>query len=95
MSARPQTERLHGLPQGATELEMHAVVASLDGSRAIRYKKVGARRDAAGLGRQVAEQLLKSAAFEREAGRAVAAAAAFGRALATAPGYTLRSLARR
>jgi glycosyltransferase involved in cell wall biosynthesis len=45
--------------------------------------------------RGLAEQLLKSAAFEREAGRAGPAAAAFGRALATAPRYTLRSLARR
>ena len=47
---------------GASALEMHAVVASLDGSRAIRYKKVGPRRDAAGLGRQVAEHLLRSGA---------------------------------
>ena len=50
------------LPSGASDLELHAVVASLDGSRAIRYKKVGPRRDAAGLGRQVAEHLLKSGA---------------------------------
>jgi hydroxymethylbilane synthase len=47
---------------GAADMEMHAVVASLDGSRAIRYKKVGPRRDAAGLGRQVAEHLLRSGA---------------------------------
>ena len=37
----------------------------------------------------------ESAAFEREAGRAGPAVAAFGRALAAAPRYTLRSLARR
>ena len=47
---------------GASDLEMHAVVASLDGSRTIRYKKVGPRHDAAGLGRQVAEHLLRSGA---------------------------------
>ena len=46
----------------AADLELHAVVASLDGSRAIRYKKVGSRHQAAGLGRQVAEHLLKSGA---------------------------------
>jgi hydroxymethylbilane synthase len=47
---------------GLSALELHAMVASLDGSRAIRYKKVGPRRDAAGLGREVAEHLLKSGA---------------------------------
>jgi hydroxymethylbilane synthase len=52
------------LLSGASDLELHAVVASLDGSRTIRYKKVGPRRDAAGLGRQVAEHLLKSGAEE-------------------------------
>jgi hydroxymethylbilane synthase len=52
------------LLSGASDLELHAVVASLDGSRAIRYKKVGSRRDAAGLGRQVAEHLLKSGAAD-------------------------------
>src|SRR5204862_1834114 len=50
------------LPAGASDLELHAVVASLDGSRTIRYEKVGPRRDAAGLGRQVAGDLLKSGA---------------------------------
>jgi hydroxymethylbilane synthase len=47
---------------GASELQLHAIVASLDGSRAIRYKKVGNRGDAAALGRQVAEHLLRSGA---------------------------------
>jgi hydroxymethylbilane synthase len=47
---------------GPSELQLHAIVASLDGSRAIRYKKVGARAEAAALGRQVAEHLLKSGA---------------------------------
>ena len=46
------------LPAGGSDLEMHAVVASLDGARIIRYKKVGVRTDAAALGREVAEQLL-------------------------------------
>jgi hydroxymethylbilane synthase len=50
------------VPIRADDLEVHAVVASLDGSRAIRYKKVGPRRDAAQLGRQVAEHLLNSGA---------------------------------
>jgi hydroxymethylbilane synthase len=47
---------------GASHLELHAIVAALDGSRAIRYKKVGPRRDAAALGRQVADHLLRSGA---------------------------------
>lgn len=50
------------LLSGPTDLELHAVVASLDGSRTIRYKRVGPRHDAAGLGRQVAEHLLRSGA---------------------------------
>jgi len=50
------------LLSGPSDLELHAVVASLDGSRTIRYKKVGPRGDAAGLGRQVAEHLLRSGA---------------------------------
>ena len=49
------------LPSGP-DLELHAVVASLDGSRTIRYKKVGPRHDAAGLGRRVGEHLLRSGA---------------------------------
>jgi hydroxymethylbilane synthase len=52
------------LLSGPSDLELHAVVASLDGSRAIRYKKVGRRHDAAGLGRQVADHLLRSGAEE-------------------------------
>ena len=50
------------LISGASDLELHAIVASLDGLRAIRYKKVGPRHDAAGLGRRVAEHLLESGA---------------------------------
>lgn len=52
------------VPSGATDLEMHAIVASLDGSRIIRYKKVGVRSDAAGLGREVGEELLKQGAAD-------------------------------
>jgi hydroxymethylbilane synthase len=47
---------------GTVDLQLHALVASLDGSRAIRYKKVGPRRDARGLGRLVADHLLQSGA---------------------------------
>ena len=36
------------LPVGGADLELHAVVASLDGARIIRYKKVGTRTEAAG-----------------------------------------------
>ena len=58
------------VPVGETQLEMHAVVASLDGSRIIRYKKMGTRTDASALGLQVAEELLKHGAADilREAG---------------------------
>jgi hydroxymethylbilane synthase len=52
------------VPVGAHELEMHAVVASLDGARVIRYKKVGNRADAADLGRHVAHELLKQGAAD-------------------------------
>jgi hydroxymethylbilane synthase len=51
-------------PVGETELELRAIVTSLDGSRAIRYKKVGLKTDAAALGRAVAQQLLASGAEE-------------------------------
>ena len=47
------------------DLELHAVVASLDGARVIRYKKVGTRTDAAALGREVAD----GAAGKRGSGR--------------------------
>jgi hydroxymethylbilane synthase len=59
------------LPAGGTDLEMHAVVASLDGARIIRYKRVGPRDDAAALGRDVAAELLNRGAAEilAEAGR--------------------------
>ena len=47
---------------GPSALELSAVVASLDGTRAIRYKKVGTKMNAVALGRQVAEYLLKAGA---------------------------------
>ncbi len=50
------------LPAGGASLELHAVVASPDGSRAIRDKKVGARADAPALGREVADELLRAGA---------------------------------
>jgi hydroxymethylbilane synthase len=46
------------LPLGSHELEMRGLVASLDGARIIRYKRVGARTDPAALGRHVADDLL-------------------------------------
>jgi hydroxymethylbilane synthase len=49
---------------GGHHLELHAVVASLDGARVIRYKKVGARTDAAALGRDVADELVKRGAAD-------------------------------
>lgn len=52
------------LPVGNTELELLAVVASLDGARIIRYKKVGPRADAARLGLDVAGELLKLGAAD-------------------------------
>ncbi|MEO5741571.1 MAG: hydroxymethylbilane synthase, partial [Vicinamibacterales bacterium] len=51
-------------PVGTSDLELLAVVTSLDGARVIRYKKVGARGDAAALGRDVAEELLKRGAAD-------------------------------
>ena len=47
-----------------SDLELHAVVASLDGARIIRYKKVGLRTNAAALGREVAGQLLRQGAAD-------------------------------
>ena len=47
---------------GPSALELSAIVASLDGTRAIRYKKVGTKTNAVALGRQVAEYLLKAGA---------------------------------
>jgi hydroxymethylbilane synthase len=49
------------VPVGA-DLELHAVVASLDGSRVIRYKKAGPRDAPAALGREVAARLVASGA---------------------------------
>ena len=59
------------LPAGGIDLEMHAVVASLDGARIIRYKRVGPRNDAAALGRDVAAELLNRGAADilADAGR--------------------------
>ena len=52
-------------------LELRALVASLDGTRVIRYKKVGSRTSATALGREVADELLKqgAAAILNEAAR--------------------------
>ena len=52
------------VPAGVADLELHAIVASLDGARIIRYKKVGTRTNASALGREVAEVLLKQGASE-------------------------------
>jgi hydroxymethylbilane synthase len=51
-------------PVGAADLDMHAIVTSLDGTRVIRYKKIGTRSDAAALGREVADELLKQGAAD-------------------------------
>lgn len=58
------------LPSGPFALELHAIVASLDGVRNVRYKQAGPRTSAAALGREVAEHLLASGAAEilREGG---------------------------
>ena len=50
------------IPVGQKELELRALVASLDGARVIRYKKVGLRTHAATLGREVADELLRQGA---------------------------------
>ncbi len=50
------------VPVGQTDLELRALVASLDGARVIRYKKVGSRAHAAALGREVADELLRQGA---------------------------------
>ena len=52
------------VPVGGTDLEMHAVVASLDGARIIRYKRVGPRNNATTLGRDVAAELLNRGAAD-------------------------------
>jgi hydroxymethylbilane synthase len=52
------------LPIGEHDLQLHAVVASLDGTRIIRYKKVGSGADPAGLGHEVAEALLQQGAAD-------------------------------
>ena len=49
---------------GASRPRAARVVASLDGARVIRYKKMGTRTDAAALGREVAEELLKQGAAD-------------------------------
>ena len=51
-------------PVAGSGLELLAVVASLDGARIIRYKKVGPRTNAGALGRDVAEQLLQQGAAD-------------------------------
>ena len=52
------------VPVGESALEMHAVVASLDGARIIRYKETGTRAGAAALGRKVADELLNRGAAD-------------------------------
>jgi hydroxymethylbilane synthase len=52
------------VPVGASDLELQAIVTSLDGARIIRYKKVGARSEAAALGRQVGDELLQHGAAD-------------------------------
>ena len=52
------------VPAGAAGLEMHAVVASLDGTRLIRCEKMGVRTGAAALGREVAAELLRQGAAD-------------------------------
>ena len=51
-------------PVAQSDLELQAIVASLDGARIIRYKRVGPRTHAASLGREVAEQLLRQGAAD-------------------------------
>lgn len=51
-------------PLGARDLELHAIVASLDGARIIRYTRVGTRVEAAALGREVGEHLLEHGAAD-------------------------------
>lgn len=52
------------VPVETDRLELHAVVASLDGTRVIRDKKMGTRARAAELGRDVARQLLRQGAAD-------------------------------
>ena len=49
---------------GGEALELRAIVSSLDGARAIRYKKIGTRTDPAALGREVAHELLRLGASD-------------------------------
>jgi len=59
------------VPVGQKEIEMTGLVASLDGTRVIRYKKLGLRAHAAALGHDVAAELLRqgAAAILAEAGQ--------------------------
>ena len=50
------------VPSGLDHLELHAVVASLDGARVISYKKAGPREHAGSLGRDVAAYLMANGA---------------------------------
>ena len=50
------------VPADAGDLELHAVVTSLDGARAIRYKKRGSRSEPARLGASAAAHLLEQGA---------------------------------
>ena len=68
------------VPVGQKDLELRALVASLDGTRVIRYKKVGSRTDAAQLGRLVADELF------RQGAAAILSEAAQSEALRPSPG---------
>jgi len=63
------------VPAGSTDLELRAIVASLDGSRVIGYKQTGSRVNPRALGRAVADELLRqgAAAILADAGGANAA----------------------
>lgn len=52
------------VPAGPSDLELRAIVSSLDGSRVIRYKQIGPRAGAAALGQEVADQLLRLGAAD-------------------------------
>jgi hydroxymethylbilane synthase len=52
------------VPVGRNDLELTALVSTLDGSRVIRYKKVGTQTDALALGRDVADELLRQGASD-------------------------------
>jgi hydroxymethylbilane synthase len=50
------------VPVGHTDIQLHALVASLDGARVVRYKQSSSRHEAAALGQAVADELLRQGA---------------------------------